>query len=542
MTRKTQTILPPPPQLSWLLWSRTSPHVIAAILLPLGILAFVYYESLIPLVKEWIGNDTYSHGFLVPLVSGFLIWQQRTELAERANGGSWWGLLIIAAGLFLYILGELATLFILIHLSLWCILIGLLVSALGMRAVASISFPLGYLLTAIPLPQFLYQGLSGHLQLMSSALGVGCLQLVGVTAFREGNVIDLGPIQLQVVEACSGLRYLFPLTSLALLCAYLLQDRLWKRVVLFASSIPISILLNGFRIAMIGVLVDHFGEAAAEGFFHAFEGWAFFMVSFGILLVEMWVLRKIGPCCPTDSRGEGVASKPSPLSATETHGFSAKLLPSSSLSPYVCGIGVVLLLPLISPQIVDRHEMVPPRQPFLDFPMLVEGWSGSSYPLESQYIDALRFDDYLLADYRFGQSSPVTLYMAYYRSQRKGQSVHSPQSCIPGGGWEILSVEPVRLGRPNVSLPLSANLVLIGKNDQRQVVLYWFKQRDRQLTNEYLVKLYLVWDAIVRRRTDGGLIRLASAIRPGETEEVSRQRVLALAEAVGPRLQPYIPD
>ncbi len=542
MIRKSQPILSSAPQVPWLLGTKASTHVVTAIVLPLVILAYVYYESVIPLVNEWIGNDTYSHGFLVPIVSAFLIWQQRAELAEKTNEGSWWGLLIIGGGIFLYILGELATLFILIHLSLWCVIIGLLASSLGMRAVVSMSFPLGYLLTAIPLPQFLYQGLSGHLQLMSSAIGVGCLQLVGVTAFQEGNVIDLGPIQLQVVEACSGLRYLFPLTSLALLCAYLLKDRLWKRVVLFVSGIPISILLNGFRIAMIGVLVDHFGEAAAEGFFHAFEGWAIFMVSFAILLVEMWVLRKMGQSRQPEFPLAEISSRHSPFPTKDTGGFPALQLPSSSLSPYVCSVGVLLLLPLISPQITNRYEMVPARQPFFDFPMQVDGWSGSSYPLESQYIDALRFDDYLLADYRFAQSPPVTLYMAYYHSQRKGQSVHSPQSCIPGGGWEILSVETVRLGQANASPPLSANLVLIGKNDQRQVVLYWFKQRDRQLTNEYLVKLYLVWDAIVRRRTDGGLIRLVSAIRPGETEEISRQRVLALGEAIGPSMQSYIPD
>jgi exosortase len=131
--------------------------------------------------------------------------------------------------------------------------------------------------------------------LWSSALGVGWLQLVGVTAFREGNVIDLGTVQLQVVEACSGIRYLLPLTSLALLCAYLFKDRMWKRVLLVLSSVPISILVNGFRIGVIGVLVEWYGQEASEGFSHLFEGWVLFMASLGLLILEMWLLAKIGP-------------------------------------------------------------------------------------------------------------------------------------------------------------------------------------------------------------------------------------------------------
>ena len=155
-------------------------------------------------------------------------------------------------------------------------------------------FSLLYLLAALPLPVFLQNELSSRLQLWSSALGIGCLQLVGVMAYREGNVIDLGPIQLQVVEACSGVRYLFPLIALTLLCAYLYRESLWKRILLVLSSIPISILLNGFRIGAIGLLVEAYGGSAAEGFSHFFEGWVFFVASLGLLCAEMWVLARVG--------------------------------------------------------------------------------------------------------------------------------------------------------------------------------------------------------------------------------------------------------
>ena len=263
-------------------------------LLATVLLGYLYADSLAFLFGHWTGSEDYSHGMFVPLISLFLIWQARHRIAVAGIENSWWGLAVISAGLFLYWIGEFATLYVLQHVSLWMVIVGLVIALIGVHGARAIAFPLSYLLTSIPLPVFLYASLSSQLQLWSSALGVGFLQLVGVTAFREGNVIDLGPVQLQVVEACSGIRYLLPLTSLALLCAYLFKDRMWKRVLIVLSSIPISILVNGFRIGMIGVLIEWYGQDAAEGFYHLFEGWVLFMASLGLLILEMWVLARIG--------------------------------------------------------------------------------------------------------------------------------------------------------------------------------------------------------------------------------------------------------
>jgi EpsI family protein len=206
-------------------------------------------------------------------------------------------------------------------------------------------------------------------------------------------------------------------------------------------------------------------------------------------------------------------------------------------------VGLLALLPLTLDQLSNRGELVPSRRPFLEFPMQVKGWSGTSFALETRYIEVLRFDDYVLADYQQPHEAPVNLYVAYYRSQRKGQSAHSPQTCIPGGGWEITSIDPVQL-RPTdagqVTRP--ANRALIQKGDQRQVVLYWFKQRERIVANEYLVKLYVLWDAIARRRTDGALIRLTTPIQHNESEESAEHRLLQLAQDIDPFLTQHIPD
>jgi EpsI family protein len=193
--------------------------------------------------------------------------------------------------------------------------------------------------------------------------------------------------------------------------------------------------------------------------------------------------------------------------------------------------------------VADREEMPPSRAAFVDFPMEIDGWQGTPFPLEQQYIDALRFDDYVLADYRSDQAQPVNFYAAYYRSQRKGQSAHSPQSCLPGGGWEIASMTQRELPMAQGMMqPLRVNRAVIQKGDQKQIVLYWFKQRERNLTNEYLVKFYLLWDAFSRQRTDGALVRLASLVGPGESESTVDQRLQDFAVAAGQELTKFVPD
>jgi len=512
--------------------------------LVLALLGYMYADSLIFLFSRWIGTEDYSHGIFVPFISGYLIWQARLRLGQISREKSWLGLAVIALGLMLYVVGELSTLFIVLHFSLWMVIVGLAITLLGIRGAKVIAFPLGYLLTAIPLPTFINANLSSQLQLWSSSLGVGCLQLVGVMAFREGNVIDLGPVQLQVVEACSGIRYLLPLTSLALLCAYLFKDRMWKRVVLVLSAIPISILINGFRIGMIGVLVELYGKGAAEGFYHLFEGWVIFMVSLGLLILEMGLLGRVGA-----SR----AGKPfleqftwREQSEDNTHPAVPSVpcrMQLASGRAYLCSVALLAPFTLFSTVVVDREEMAPPRTAFVDFPMRIDGWQGAPFALEQQYIDVLRFDDYVLADYRSDKEQPVNFYAAYYRSQRKGQSAHSPQSCLPGGGWEIASLTQRDLPMSQGMMqPLSVNRAVIQKGDQKQIVLYWFKQRERHLTNEYLVKVYLLWDAFSRQRTDGALVRLASLVGPGESESTVDQRLQEFAVVAGRELTRFVPD
>ena len=288
----------------------------------------------------------------------------------------------------------------------------------------------------------------------------------------------------------------------------------------FLSSMPIAILLNGFRIGVIGVLVEWFGTGAGEGFLHLFEGWVIFLMSLAILALVIWGLSRIGSVGARHSFSD-LLRLPSG-SGTVVHPGAVR--PSSHTgafpAPLSCAVGLLVSFAVASPYLMSREEIVPTRQSLLNFPMQVHQWQGSTFPLEKEYIETLRFDDYLLADYQAADRAPVNFYVAYYRSQRKGQSAHSPLTCIPGGGWEITSLRTMEVPASDAATTsLHVNRLVIQKADVKQIVYYWFKQRDRMLVNEYLVKFFLVWDALAKQRTDGALIRLTASVQPGHDED-----------------------
>jgi len=500
------------------------------------LLGFIYYDGLAYMVQTWNKQEEYSHGFLIPVISLFFIWQKKNKLEQIPFEGSWAGAFILLLGIGLYFLGELSALFIIIQYSFLVALYGLVFAWIGWRGAKIIWVPLLLLIFMIPLPVFLYNNLSAQLQLISSEIGVWVIRLFGISVYLEGNVIDLGVFKLQVVEACSGLRYLFPLMTLGFIVAYIYQAAFWKRAVVFLSTIPITVLMNSFRIGVIGVMVEYWGQSMAEGFLHDFEGWIVFMACLAVLLLEMLVLSKIG----SDRKSLQEAFSidfPDPVPGDAIVN-SRKVPKALVISGFVLVIAAILAV-----SVGQREEIVPQRTDFSEFPMQVGEWNGRPNRLEHIYLDALKLDDYIIADYVSPDGGYVNFYVAYYASQSKGESAHSPRSCLPGGGWQIKSLTREAL---NIHLksgaPLQVNRVVIKKGEFAQVVYYWFQGRDRNITNEYMVKWYLFWDALTRNRSDGALVRLTTMVNPGEDLDEADRRLEDFARQVIDTLNEYVPD
>lgn len=498
-------------------------------------LIYFYFDALSQMVHAW-QRPEYSHGFFIPLISLYLIWQRRHEISQVSSHGAWWGVGLLLFASFIFILGKLSTVYILMQYAFVLSLYGLVLSLFGLRAFKIMLVPLIFLLFMIPLPNFLYQGLSANLQLISSEIGVAIIRLFNISVFLEGNIIDLGSYKLQVVEACSGLKYLFSLTSISFLCAYLFSGAFWKRLLIFLSAIPITIFMNSFRIAVTGVLVEHWGIEHADGFLHEFEGLVIFGFAMLLLLLFMAALARFGK--PSKKLFEVFAVNKS--GNTKIH--FKQLMPKLN-SAFYASIALVLLVSLTVYSLTIRESQSFERKRFFSFPEKIDVWTGNKTLLGQEYLKALKLDDYILANYKHPGGKNVNFYLAWYASQKAGRSAHSPRSCLPGSGWKITQLTQKKLSMQSIGMsPVKVNRTIIQSGETKQLVYYWFDQRGRNLTNEYLVKWYIFWDSIVTNRSDGALVRLTTLIYPNEKISEADERLLTFSKKIMPLLSEYVPN
>jgi len=254
---------------------------------------WLYWTTVSHLVIQWWRDPNFSHGFFVPLFSGFVLWQERARFARLVPAPSWSGLALIAAALVLLIVGQLGAELFLARFSLLILLAGVIVLFLGWNFLHAALFPWAFLLLMIPIPAILFNQITFPLQLLASKVSAGVLPLLGVPILREGNVINLPAMALEVAEACSGIRSLMSLITLAIIYGYLAETRLWVRCVLALASVPIAVAANSVRIIGTGLLVQYWDADKAEGYFHASWGWIIFVISLIMLYLVHGLIRLI---------------------------------------------------------------------------------------------------------------------------------------------------------------------------------------------------------------------------------------------------------
>lgn len=265
---------------------------ISTVIIFLAVFGFLYWNTFVEMVNDWYNDENYSHGFLIPVISGYFLWQRKDSIKAVSISPSNSGIFLLLLGLGFYLVGFLSGEQFTMRFSMLVVLAGALFFTYGRRRFNAISFPFFYLLFMIPLPYLLYDSIAFPLKLFVSRLSVKFLSLIGVLVLREGNIIHLPDITLEVADACSGIRSIVSLLALSTAIAYLTQKGWIKRLMLIVSAVPIAVFVNSVRVIVTGILADKYGAVAAEGFFHEFAGLLIFGVAILMLFAMAIVLGK----------------------------------------------------------------------------------------------------------------------------------------------------------------------------------------------------------------------------------------------------------
>lgn len=478
-------------------------------------LLWAYWPVLHHLFKQLLNDEDYSFGLLLPLVSGYIVFLKWPEIRRGPWRSSWLGLPVLALSLGLYIFGEASIDYYTARVSFIVALGGVIFLFGGWRLVRFLGFPLLLLLLMIPLPHMITLQITLPLQLLSSRLATEMLQIIGVPVVRQGNIIDLGVRQLQIVSACSGLRYILALSALGIIFCYFYQRRPWKAALLLLSLLPAAISANALRVAGMGIF-----PALQEGFWHGFSGWLIFIFCFGFLSLLNLLLNHIQPGT------QGEVESAAPPETVEVDGRRSAYLPYLIALIIVLGVGGFA-------QVVGKIPPMPLLQSLDNFPLGLGPWQGKRSYIDPAMFRATGADSYLNADFRAPGHDSINLWIAYYENQKPGGYVHSPFSCLVGSGWKMKES-----GIKEVAPGVPVRYMVMDQAGGRYLVYYWYLQRGRWLTSEYWNKIYIGYDGLLNRRADGALIRL---ITPAEKDvNTAQERLTSFVQQLMPVLPKFI--
>jgi exosortase D (VPLPA-CTERM-specific) len=518
---------------------------IAAVVVAASV-AFLYTTVLTKLGRDWWTDENYSHGLLVPFVIAFIIWQTRDLL--RSSVGKPNVLLSsigVACALLLLFAGTLGAELFTQRISLTVMLAAVLVYFFGTKVLSLLAAPFALLLLAIPIPQIIFNRIAFPLQIWASQMAVWGIRLFEVPTVRKGNVIDILPkggiqaISLEVVEACSGIRSLVTLVTLALILAYFTRRRdgggfanmtrpdLVRAAVLMCSAVPIAVITNAARVTATGVLTYHYGKQATEATWHDVSGWLVYVVALAMLVGVNAGLKAIFNRRNAERQRKGRLK--------ERGGPSFR---GASVWPLVIALVVA---GLCVNWLANRSEVAVDRQPLTQLSTALGEWRqrGSDIRFDKNVEGVLGASDYTMREYTDPTGRIANIYVGYYATQRTGSTYHSPQNCLPGAGWVLSDPQLVTVTTP-AGRTFSADRYIIENGIYKEVMIYWYQGRGRTEASEYRDKLNTVIDSVTRRRSDGAMVRVMTDVGTGEDAAVVAAS--SLAASLADQLPPFVPE
>ena len=476
-----------------------------------------YWIPLKGIVDTWITNEDYSYGFLIPVISVYLFWDMRSRLNDLKIKSAWSVLPVLVLFVLISIYGILGSSGNVSRPAIPILIIFFVAFCFGIETVKRFALPLFFLIFMVPLPSVLDRTIGVFLKSVSSKLGGLMIQLSGISVHVSGNVIDLGVTQLQVVDACSGLRFVFPLLALGVVYAYFFERVPWKQIFCVFSTVPIAIITNGLRIGITGILTQYFGKEFAQGFFHDFSGWAIFMVALAFLFVEGRILRLFPPGHPVEKPKDRVAANPK-ISYNVKHEKSH-------------GAFIVCVFLLMSVAILSWNtKALPPvtiKGGIRGFPLVFEDWKGRFEYIDPEIIDRSGAEEAFSSLYRNSKHDEVSLYLGYRKTAflENENFFHSPTVCLPSSGWKTMGRTAHRIINVSGFQTLQVTRMTAEYLGRRQLVYFWFQTKDKATYNKNINRFHLALHAIRGDNTHDLFIRTITPIVGNEKIETAEARM-----------------
>ncbi len=494
------------------------------------LLAFLYNSTFAWLLKTWQQDSEFSYGFLVPLISLWLVWIKREQLASLvARPSPVSGALIILLSGFLLLAGRAGGFVLAEGISLLFILPGIVLFLLGWDYLKALALPLAYLNFMVPWMEEITNQMHRPFQLLSAKLGALLLDSLGIPVFRDGISIMLPRVSMEVVGGCSGVQFLLSVIGLGIPLVYLTQ-KTWKRgIIVIAFSVAISIPTNGARVALAGIMGHYYGSGSLHGPFHIFQGLFVSYVGLIALFVVNWLVSKIP-------------------SQVETKLYNRrKVRPQESIDPpketsrrYLFPLVLVLLVGIgLYIHLYGSPRPVSPKRVLAEFPMSMDGWEGqsSTWLTGDKYFPGI--DNGLTRTYRNASGREINLYIGYFASQQHGRSLISYHANPLREAIRQIPTGFADLGQGPGPQKVNLSFPLI--DGTSYVAVFWYRFPSGELTQRVPTKLKGITDAVIHRRNNGAVILLAARPPNKGEEESAANDLLTFARILAPTLREYLP-